>query len=58
VITLSPKGYHPIRVFFQERHGTPYKVARELPTLTKLPLFWIFKSSFIDGLPWDLGEWH
>jgi hypothetical protein len=58
VTTLSPEGYHPIRVFFQERHGAPYKVARELPSFTKLPLLWIFESGFIDVLPWDLGEWH
>jgi hypothetical protein len=51
VITLSPEGYHPIKVLFQERHGAPYKVARELPSLTKLPLLWIFESGFIDGLP-------
>jgi hypothetical protein len=54
MITLSPEGYHPIRVLFQERHGAPYKVARELPSLIKLPLLWIFESGFIDGLPWDL----
>jgi hypothetical protein len=58
MITLSPKGYHSIRVLFHERHGAPYKVARELPSLTKLPLLWIFESGFIDGLPWDPGEWH
>jgi hypothetical protein len=58
VITLSPEGYHPIKVLFQERHGAPYKVARELPSLTKLPLLWIFESGFIDGLPWDPGKWH
>jgi hypothetical protein len=38
VITLSLEGYHPIRVLFQKRHGAPYKVARELPSLTKLSL--------------------
>jgi hypothetical protein len=58
VITLSPEGYHPIRVLFHERLGAPYKVARELPSFTKLPLFWIFESSFIDGLPWESGKWH
>jgi hypothetical protein len=58
VITRSPEGYHPIRVLFQERHEAPYKVARELPSFTKLPLLWIFESGFIDGLPWDPGEWH
>jgi hypothetical protein len=58
VITLSPEGYHPFRILSQERHGAPFIVARELPSLTKPPLFWIFESSFINGLPWDQGEWH
>jgi hypothetical protein len=58
VITVSPEGYHPIKVLYQERHGTAYKVARELPSLTKLPLLWILESDFIDGLSWDPGEWH
>jgi len=58
VITLSPKGYHPIRVLSQERHGALFRIARELPSLTKPPHLWIFVSGFIDGLPWDLGEWH
>jgi hypothetical protein len=58
VITLSPKSYHPIRILSQERHGTPFKVAREFPSLTKPPLLWIFKFGFIDGLPWDPREWH
>ncbi len=58
VITLSIEGYHPIRVLSQERHGAPLRVARELPSLTKPPLFWIFESGFIDGLPSDSGEWH
>jgi hypothetical protein len=39
VITLSPKGYHPIRVLSQERYGAPLRVARELPSLTKPPYF-------------------
>jgi hypothetical protein len=51
VITFSPEGYHPIRVFSQERHRAPLRVARELPSLTKPPLLWIFESSFIDGFP-------
>jgi len=50
VITLSPKGYHPIRVLAQKRHEAPLRVARELPSLTKPPLLWIFKSGFINGL--------
>jgi hypothetical protein len=58
VITLSLEGYHPIRVLSQERHGAPFRVAKEFPSLTKPPLFWIFKFDFIDGLPWDPGEWH
>jgi hypothetical protein len=48
----------PNQVLFQKRHGAPYKVARELPSLTKFPLLWIFESGFIDGLPWDPREWH
>jgi hypothetical protein len=39
VITLSPEGYHPIRVLSQERHRAPLRVTRELPSLTKPPLF-------------------
>jgi hypothetical protein len=58
-VTLSTKGYHPIMVLRQERHGSPFKVARELLVPTKpTPLFWIFESGFIKELPWDLGEWH
>jgi hypothetical protein len=54
----SPKGYHLIRVLSQERHGAPFRVAKELPSLTKPPFLWIFDSNFINGLPWDWGEWH
>jgi hypothetical protein len=46
VITLSLKGYHPIRVFSQERHGTPFRVAKELPSLTKAPLTLDFRIRF------------
>jgi hypothetical protein len=45
-------------VLSQERHGASLRVAKELPSLTKAPLLWIFESNFIDGLPWDLREWH
>jgi hypothetical protein len=38
VITLSPKGYHPIMVLSQERHGAPLRVTKELPSFTKPPL--------------------
>ncbi len=58
MITISPERYHPIKVFSQERKRAPLRVAKELPSLTKPPLLWIFKSGFIDGLPWDPGEWH
>jgi hypothetical protein len=58
MITHSPEGYHPIRVLSQERHEALFRVARELPSLTKPPLLWIFESGFIDGLSWDPGEWH
>jgi hypothetical protein len=57
-VTFSPEGYHPIRVFIQERHGAPLRVAKELHALTKPPLLWIFESGFIESLPWDPGEWH
>ncbi len=58
VITLSPEGYHPIRVLSQESHEAPLRVTKELPSLTKPPLLWIFEFGFIDGLPWDPEEWH
>jgi len=56
VITLSPEGYHPIRVLSKERHGALFKVARELPSLTKPLLLWIFDCGFIDGLPGTQGN--
>jgi hypothetical protein len=39
VITFSPEGYHPIRVLSQEKHGALFRVAGELPSLTKPPYF-------------------
>jgi hypothetical protein len=51
VITLSPEGYHPIKVLSQEKHGPSFRVAKELPSFTKPPLLWIFEFGFIDGLP-------
>jgi hypothetical protein len=45
-------------VFSQERHGALFRVAGEFPSFINPPLFWIFESGFIDGLPWDPGEWH
>jgi hypothetical protein len=58
VITFSREGYHPIRVLSQERHEASLKVAKELPSVTKPPLLWIFEYGFIDELPWDPREWH
>ncbi len=58
MITFSLEGYHPSRVLSQERHRALLRVTKELPSLTKPPLLWIFESGFIDGLPWDPGEWH
>jgi hypothetical protein len=56
-VTFSLKGYHPIRVLMQERHGALLKIARELLAPTKPPpLFWIFESGFIESLPWDFGD--
>ncbi len=46
VITLSPKDYHPIRVFSQERHRASLRVSRELPSLTKPPLTLDFQIRF------------
>jgi len=49
VITLSPEGYHPIRVLSQERHGAPFRVARELPSLTMLPFSGFLTSISLMG---------
>ncbi len=58
-ITLSTKGYRPVRILSQDKHGSTLKVARDAPILGKNPLtFWIFETGFIQELPWDPGEWH
>jgi hypothetical protein len=58
-ITLSTKGYRPVRILSQDKHGSTLKVARDAPILGKNPLtFWIFETGFIQKLPWDPGEWH
>jgi hypothetical protein len=51
VITLSPEGYHPIRVLFQKRHEAPYKVAREFPSLTSFPYFGFSNLVSLMGFP-------
>ncbi len=50
-LTLSPEGYHLIKILFQEKHGTPFKVVKDLSMLPKFSFFWIFETSFIKGLP-------
>jgi hypothetical protein len=58
-ITLATKGYKPVRIFSQEKHGSTLKVARNAPIAGKSPLtFWIFETGFIQELLWDPGEWH
>jgi hypothetical protein len=58
-VTLSTESYFPIRVLTQKNHGSPLKAARDLPNPSKpTPLLWIFEPGFIEGLPWDPGEWH
>jgi hypothetical protein len=57
-VTISPKGYHLIEVFFKEKHKAPFKMVKDLFVLPKSILLWTFETSFIEGLPWDLGEWH
>jgi hypothetical protein len=34
------------------------KVIRDLSILPKSSFLWIFKTGFIESLPWDLGKWH
>ncbi len=57
-VTLSPIGYHSVRILFQEKHIAPFRVVTYFSTLPKSVLYWIFETSFIDILPWDSGEWH
>jgi len=57
-VTLSLPCYHSVKVQSQLKHGAPFKVVRDFSALPKSTLFWIFEISFINNLPWDLGEWH
>ncbi len=58
-ITIPLKGYEPIRVLAQEGYGMTFRLARDLPPPRKKPpIYWIFESSFISDLSWDLGDWH
>jgi hypothetical protein len=58
--TIIPlEGYTPVRVLAQEGHGGTFKLAKDVLPPGKKPLiYWIFESSFIPDLPWDLGDWH
>jgi hypothetical protein len=48
VITLSTKGYRPVRILSQDKHGSTLKVARDTPTPGKsLLIYWIFETRFI-----------
>jgi hypothetical protein len=51
VITLSPEGYHPIKVLSQERHRASLRVVRELPSLTKPPYFGFSNPFSLMGFP-------
>jgi hypothetical protein len=51
-LTLSTKGYHPIRILSKEKSEATLKVARDTPIPDKNPLtYWIFETGFIQELP-------
>jgi hypothetical protein len=59
IITIATNKFLPVRILSQESAGAAFKIAKELKTTSKkTPTFWIFKSGFIQDLPWDPGEWH
>jgi len=57
--TIIPfDGYKPVRVLAQDGHGTTLRFAKDvLPLGKKPPIYWIFESGFISGLPWDPKDW-
>jgi hypothetical protein len=57
--TIIPfEGYEPVKVLAQDGHGTTLRLAKDLlPPGKKPPIYWIFESGFISGLPWDPGDW-
>ncbi len=56
--TIPFEGYEPVRVLAQDDHGTTLRLAKDLlPPGKKPPIYWIFESGFISGLPWDPGDW-
>jgi hypothetical protein len=59
IITIAISSYLPVRILSQESAKANLRVAKELKTPNKkTPIFWIFKTGFIQDLPWDQGEWH
>jgi hypothetical protein len=58
-ITLSTKGYRPVKILSQDKHGSTLKVVRDALTPDKSPqIYWIFETRFIQELPSDRREWH
>ncbi len=56
--TIPFEGYEPVRILAQDGHGTTLRLAKDLlPPGKKPPIYWIFESGFISGLPWDPGDW-
>jgi len=59
IITIATSSYLSVRILSQESAKASLRVAKELKTTNKkTPIFWIFKTGFIQDLPWDPGEWH
>jgi hypothetical protein len=59
IITIATSSYLPVRILSQASAKASLRVAKELKTPNKkTPIFWIFKTGFIQDLPWDPGEWH
>jgi hypothetical protein len=50
-VTLSPEGYHLIKVLSPKTTRNPVKVVRDFFMLPKFSFIWIFETNFIEGLP-------
>lgn len=50
-VTLSPEGYHLIKVLSPKKTRNPFKVVKDFFMLLKFSFIWIFETSFIEGLP-------
>ncbi len=55
-VIFLPKNYHLVKVLIQDKHGAPFKVARNLCPSPKPPILQIFETGFIENLPWDLRD--